>query len=197
MKKLQLGAFDQGLKGWVNTDSTPHLFRARIPWLPLLLRKAGILSEQRYQQHRTGIFRRIRYLNVTRKFPFDDETFDFVYSSHMLEHLCPTNAKHCLREIHRVLKSGGIVRIVVPDLDRVLNKYVREAPEAFLAELFEANQTSAKNMHHWHYNECSLRTSLEEAGFSSVSKELFRHGRCPDLDRIEHREESLFMEAVR
>jgi SAM-dependent methyltransferase len=197
MKKLQLGAFDQGLDGWVNTDITPHLFIARIPGFAFVLRKAGLLSEQRYEQHRAGIFRRIRYLNVKHKFPFPDQTFDYVYSSHMLEHLHLAEAKHCLREIHRVLKPGGVVRIALPDLDRVLSRYVRDAPEAFLTEFFESNQASAKNMHHWHYNECSLRRTLEEAGFGTVFKESYLHGKCPDLDRIEVRPESLFMEAVR
>ncbi len=197
MNKLQLGAFDQGLEGWVNTDITPHLFVAKIPGLAYVLRGIGLLPEHRYRQHSAGTFARLRYLNVASKFPFADGTFACVYSSHMLEHLRPGHAKRCLSEIHRVLKPGGVLRIAVPDLDQVLKKYVPEAPEAFLEELFESNQRSAKNMHHWHYNEFSLRRSLEAAGFRNISKETFRQGRCPDLDRIECREESLFMEAVR
>jgi predicted SAM-dependent methyltransferase len=197
MKKLQIGAFDQGVEGWINTDITAHLFVAKIPGLPFLMRKVGFLTEHRYQQHRAGIFARLRYLNVARKFPFADATFDCAYTSHMLEHLNPRDAEHCLREIHRVLKPGGVLRIAVPDLDQVLKRYLPEAPEAFLEELFESNQTSEKNMHHWQYNEFSLRRTLEDAGFRAVSRELFRHGHCPDLDRVECREESLFMEAVR
>jgi predicted SAM-dependent methyltransferase len=197
MKKLQIGAFDQGVEGWINTDITPHLFVAKIPALAFLMRRAGLLSEHRYQQHRLGIFARLRYLNVARRFPFDAATFDCAYTSHMLEHLNPRDADHCLCEIHRVLKPGGVLRIAVPDLDQFMKKYVREAPEAFLEKFFESNHTSAKNMHHWHYNEFSLRRSLEHAGFRAVSRESFRHGHCPDLDRIECREESLFMEAVR
>jgi len=197
MKNLQLGAFDRGLEGWVNTDITPHLFIAKIPGLAFMLRGVGLLPGDRYQQHRAGIFARLRYLNVARKFPFADASFDYVYSSHMLEHLHPGDAKHCLAEIHRILKPGGVVRIAVPDLAEVLKKYVPEAPEVFLDELFESKQKSLKNMHHWHYNEFSLRMSLETVGFRNIFKESFRHGRCQDLDLIEHREESLFMEAVR
>jgi len=197
MEKLQLGAFDQGLEGWVNTDITPHLFIAKIPWLAFMLRGVGLLPEDRYRQHRARIFARLRYLNVARKFPFADASFDCVYSSHMLEHLHPGDANHCLSEIHRILKPGGVVRIAVPDLAQVLNKYVPEAPEVFLDELFESKQKSLKNMHHWHYNEFSLRRTLEAVGFQNIFKESFRQGRCLDLDLIEQREESLFMEAVR
>jgi predicted SAM-dependent methyltransferase len=197
MQRLQLGAFDQGLENWVNTDITPHLFVAKVRGFALLLHKVGLLSEHRYGQHRAGIFARLWYLNVARKFRFPNEAFDYVYSSHVLEHLHPNEARFCLREVHRVLKPGGVLRIAVPDLDRIIKKYVPEHPEAFLEELFEPNQRSAKNMHHWHYNEFSLRKSLEDAGFQKIMREAFRRGRCPDLDRIERREESLFVEAVR
>ena len=197
MKKLQIGAFDQGLEGWVNTDITPHLLVAKIPGLAYLLRGLRLIPEERYRQHRVGAFARLRYLNVVRRFPFGDATFECVYSSHMLEHLHPAAAMHCLSEIHRILKPGGIVRIVVPDLAQLITKYVPETPEAFLEALFESNQRSTKNMHHWQYNEFSMRRSLEAAGFQNVFKESFRRGRCQDLDRIESREESLFMEGVR
>src|SRR5262245_25024454 len=92
MLKLHLGCFDRILPGWINTDITPHIFVSRVPGLPALLFKAGLLSEERYQQHTKGVFRAIRYMNVTRKFPFDDNSFDCAYSSHMLEHLYPQQA---------------------------------------------------------------------------------------------------------
>lgn len=44
--------------------------------------------------------------------PFPDETFDMVYSSHVLEHI-PDRTK-ALNEIYRVLKVGGIHFCVVP-----------------------------------------------------------------------------------
>lgn len=115
-QKLHLGCFDRVHPGWINTDITPHIHLARVPGLAFLLHKAGYLSDLRYKQHRSGIFRRIRYLDVSKRFPFPDGMFDYVYSSHMMEHLHREDALFCLREVHRVLKQGGVVRIVVPDL---------------------------------------------------------------------------------
>lgn len=50
------------------------------------------------------------------KMSFPDETFDLIYLSHVLEHtLYPEQA---INEIHRVLKKGGILCIVTPDIKR-------------------------------------------------------------------------------
>ena len=86
-QKLHLGCFDQVLTGWINADITPHIFLARILGLAFLLYKIGILSNQRYEQYKQGVFRAIRYLNITKRFPYADATFDCVFSSHLLEHL--------------------------------------------------------------------------------------------------------------
>ena len=88
-RKLHLGCFDQVYNGWLNTDFTPHIFISRIPGLALILFKIGLLSQQRYKQHKQGVFRAIRYLNVTKRFPYADATFDYIFSLHLLEHLYP------------------------------------------------------------------------------------------------------------
>lgn len=45
--------------------------------------------------------------------------FDYVYSSHALEHLPPFEGERALREMQRVLKDGGVAFIYVPDLEDV------------------------------------------------------------------------------
>jgi hypothetical protein len=87
--KLQLGCFDKPLAGWYNTDITPHIFVSRVPGLAFLLSKSGLISEERLIQHQEGIFKNVHYLDVTKKFPFTQNTFDHVFISHMLEHLYP------------------------------------------------------------------------------------------------------------
>src|SRR5258706_13741581 len=54
--------------------------------------------------------------DVRRPFPYVANRFDGLYGSHVLEHLQPPAAMRLLRECFRVLRPGGIVRIVVPDL---------------------------------------------------------------------------------
>lgn len=196
-RKLHLGCFDQVVPGWLNTDITPHIFVARVPGLAWLLFRLGRMSEQRYRQHKSGIFRKVHYLDVTKRFPYPDNMFNFVYTSHLLEHLLPAQARFCVSEIYRVLMPGGVVRIAVPDLDKIVASYDPENPEPFLESLFEASQKNPKNQHHWHYNAISLTRLLANAGFREIYRCEFRQGRCADVDILDNRPESLFIEAVK
>lgn len=57
--------------------------------------------------------------DLSRGIPFPDSSVDAVYHSHLLEHLDRSVAARFMSEIHRVLRPGGIQRIVVPDLERL------------------------------------------------------------------------------
>ena len=198
-RRLQLGAFDQVQPGWLNTDVTPHLFVARVPGLAWLLHRVGLIGEERYAAHRSGAFRGVSYLDVGRRFRFDDDTFEAVYTSHLLEHLDPDVAQRCLHEIHRVLAPGGVLRIAVPDLDGVVSQYDPSDPDGFLAGLYDAHsgRRSRTSLHRWMYNAKSLDELLRRVGFREVQRCEYRQGRCPDVEQIETRRWSLFMEGVK
>ncbi|HWD64310.1 MAG TPA: methyltransferase domain-containing protein [Solirubrobacteraceae bacterium] len=197
-RRLQLGAFDQACEGWVNTDVTPHLLVARVPGLARALHVAGVLDEERRRQHLEGRFRSLRWLDVSRRFRFPDRSFEAVYCSHLLEHLHPDVAEQCLREILRVLVPGGVLRIAVPDLDAMVEQYDPTDPDRFLWGVFQGRGARAKASarHWWHYNAVSLEALLRRLGYTEVRRCEFQQGRCPDLERIETRPWSLFMEAL-
>jgi SAM-dependent methyltransferase len=56
--------------------------------------------------------------------PFPPETFDAVYHSHVLEHFPRTAARAFLSECRRVLRAGGVLRVVVPDLEEIARTYL-------------------------------------------------------------------------
>ena len=56
--------------------------------------------------------------------PFPDSSFDVVYHSHVLEHFPKAKARRFIAECVRVLKPGGILRVVVPDLEQIVRLYV-------------------------------------------------------------------------
>jgi predicted SAM-dependent methyltransferase len=62
--------------------------------------------------------------DIRRGVPFESGTVDVCYSSHVLEHLRRDDAVRFIREQHRVLKRDGIIRIVVPDLERICRNYI-------------------------------------------------------------------------
>ncbi|WP_290457492.1 class I SAM-dependent methyltransferase [Helicobacter japonicus] len=67
---------------------------------------------------------RVKKVNLLSTLPFKNDSFDVAYSSHFLEHLHPNKAVQILKEIKRILKPNGIVRIVVPDLQNMVQVYL-------------------------------------------------------------------------
>ena len=57
--------------------------------------------------------------------PLDDESVDFVYHSHLLEHFSKLEAQSFLRDCHRVLSNEGVIRVAVPDLERIAREYLQ------------------------------------------------------------------------
>lgn len=108
---------------WNNLDFFPSAILAHYRKFAWVLRKIGFLSEERYKRL-LKVDPRIIHWNLKKGIPFSDESFDVVYHSHLLEHLDKDFALTFLRECYRVLKTGGIIRVVVPDLEVLVNRYV-------------------------------------------------------------------------
>lgn len=81
--------------------------------------------------------------DVRRGFPFEESGFDAVYGSHVLEHLDRVAAARLLRECYRVLKSGGLVRLAVPDLEVIAKLYLELLPKAL------AGDAQARQRYDW------------------------------------------------
>ena len=58
--------------------------------------------------------------------PYPDETFEVIFSSHMVEHISHYKIEQVICEINRVLKTDGIVRILTPDLRKLAQAYVND-----------------------------------------------------------------------
>ena len=57
------------------------------------------------------------YLDASQPFPFVDESFRYVFSEHLFEHLSYEGGKNMLHEVYRVLRPGGILRLAMPTMD--------------------------------------------------------------------------------
>lgn len=72
----------------------------------------------------------VRVLDLRRRTPFADASFEVVYHSHVLEHLSRQQAVTFLEECFRILKRGGIIRVAVPDLEKIARLYIDSLEKA-------------------------------------------------------------------
>ena len=84
-------------------------------------------------------------LDTDRLSALDDESQDFVIASHVLEHLA--NPLAMLGEIHRVLRSGGVALVLLPDRRRTFDRDRRPTPVQHLVAEYEADVTTVTDDH--------------------------------------------------
>ena len=60
------------------------------------------------------------YADISQKLPFDNDTFDYVYCSHTLEHFEKSQVFKIMEELCRICKKGAIMDIYVPHYTSVL-----------------------------------------------------------------------------
>jgi SAM-dependent methyltransferase len=135
------------------------------------------------------------YMDATRRLTLPNDTFDAVLCEHLIEHLPEADGRHLVEEILRVLKPGGRVRIVTPDLES-LARLCTSPPDpagsrylAFVAELHRRPKITPGDAlnyifyeygHRHIYTIAKLRKVLEETGFAQIGES--RAGKT--LDRI-------------
>jgi predicted SAM-dependent methyltransferase len=125
-------------------------------------------------------------LDASAPFPFADRTFDFVFSEHLVEHLDRDAGDAMLRECHRVLRPGRVLRVATPDLARLIalhagrdeatQSYVGMAMDRhFPTVRFGDRATVINHMfrawgHQFIYDEETLRAALAAVGFGDCAR---------------------------
>jgi len=105
-----------------------------------------------------------------RRLPgFADGTADLVYMCHVLEHMRAPDVEAVLQEMKRILKIGGVLRLSVPDFDRLLAVYKTAGNDliAIHTQLM-GGQDSPYNVHYCAFNHRSLSELLKRVGFTDV-----------------------------
>lgn len=86
-------------------------------------------------------------INETSKFPIKKESLSFAYSSHFFEHINDGTASNVLSDVFSFLKKGAVFRIVVPDHQIWIEKYL-EGDIDFLI-----NYVGKDNLSTWHIHD--------------------------------------------
>lgn len=130
--------------------------------------------------------RKVTYLDAARPFPFEDRTFDFIFSEHMIEHIRFEDGLDMLRECHRVLKPGGVVRIATPDLAVILGLHRPEKTDSqeryvnwivqrclpgvdMCQDVFVINNAFRAWGHRFLYDRPTLAAAMHRAGFQDIT----------------------------
>lgn len=201
---VEFAAFKTAHPGGLGTDLVAlHSAEANTEPGPLYL----IDGEHRFTQ-----------LDIAEPLPFADDSVDWVYAEHLIEHIPLPVALGWLAEVRRVLRPGGLLRLTTPDLERYVQGYLDERGGFFARhrrrlrllkvgppmpdrKAFMMNQIFYHYGHRWIYDEAELRYALTTAGFDSrtIHRRAFQEGERQDvalLDTGFRSDETLYLEAV-
>ncbi len=191
--KLNLGCGHNPPQGWINVD---YALGARFAKFPYFNRFNNAIKFFKLTWDRNILLH-----NLKTPFPWKDSSVDIIYSSHTLEHFTKEEGVFFLNECSRVLKTGGIIRVIVPDLQILVTRYLQGAVRAddFLTTLvvnYYSDQDSPfrkkiapflRSPHKCMYDSETLLRKIQDAGFHAACREPFK-STIPDIDAIENSE---------
>jgi predicted SAM-dependent methyltransferase len=154
------------------------------------------------------------FLDVKEKFPFENASFDYIFTEHQIEHISYIDAKKMLLECFRVMKPTGKIRIATPDLEFfislyqsskspeqieyinwVMDSYIRTGfhkavgyipPRDCYLESFVINDIFVNYEHQFIYDFQTLELLLKEVGFDNVQKHEVGKSTDINLQKLEY-----------
>ena len=201
--KVNLGSGSRGIEGWINIDIGLKYYAYK--FLPLLsfLSKINLISIDTVNWIKdTGRPPpNWKKRDIRKKLPFKDNSVDFVYMSEVIEHFYFWEAVNILKEIHRILKPSGVLRITTPDIKKICQAYLSNEIDSFEFNSFFypsyhykkpkiIEKIGAKiyntRYHLWLYDFATLKHILESLNFINIVELEPLKGKTPDLDKLEN-----------
>ena len=147
--------------------------------------------------------------DIVRGLPVADGSADGVYASHVLEHLTRSDFETALQNTYRILRSGGLFRLIVPDLEARARLYVskldagqKDANDWFMLSTYSDFRTArfpgkkagrfGTSLHLWMWDFPSMEVNLP-AGFVNIRRCSLGDSEDPMFIRVE--EPSRFFDA--
>lgn len=127
------------------------------------------------------------FIDARKKLPFDDCTFDYIFSEHLIEHLEYREGVYFFNECFRIIKPGGTIRIATPDLrflielynserNELQGRYISWAVNSFLPDVTVSQDTHVINNffrnwgHKFIYDLKALQDTMKRAGFVNIKQ---------------------------
>jgi SAM-dependent methyltransferase len=175
---LQYGCGQSCPDGWINFDASPTLRLQRLPVIGRLFKRGATVFPDG-----------VRFGDIVRGLPIADGSVQGIYASHVLEHLSYADFWRALDHTFRLLRPGGIFRLVVPDLKSRAQKYLErlemrqaDANSWFLRSARLGSEGSprgpvelarsliGRSAHLWMWDEISLAAALDKTGFVNIRR---------------------------
>jgi predicted SAM-dependent methyltransferase len=186
MRYVQYGAGRDVPDEWINFDSSPTLRFEKIP-----------LVGQLYTKNAKRFPKGLRYGDIVKGLPIKDKSCDGVYCSHVLEHLSYNDCLKALAESYRILRPGGIFRLILPDLEILSDDYLQRCKSSDAGAAYDFMKQShlgvlnrfrtfsafitewlGSSKHLWMWDYLSLAEQLQKAGFQDIRRAKFND--CED-----------------
>jgi predicted SAM-dependent methyltransferase len=181
---VNLGSGGKGLEGWVNIE----LVRARDTSF---------------------------CFDIRRTLPLADQSVSRILAEHVVEHIDHRqDIPKVFADWFRVLRKGGIVRIVVPDVPKFMDAYLTNDFDKWMALGFDLNNMPSdmstqmqlvnhvfhqSGEHLFGYDFETMKWALRNAGFSTIERMSYRVSKDPllTIDQENNAPYSLYVEATK
>jgi len=206
--RLNLGCGTTSAPGWVNVDGSWSAWLSRHRAIRSVLVRCGVVPARAGDGDWPDD---VVVRDLRKSLPFSSESFDAIYASHVVEHLYRTEAAGLLAECRRILKPGGLLRVVVPDLKAIVDEYVAAGgnghgpttptdPCARLNSRLMLRQGSPPSgplhlrlysffsdfhSHKWMYDATHLAGLFRDAGFADAAPRGYLDSGIPGIAEVE------------
>lgn len=193
---VQVGCGFSPGKDWLNYDASPMLRLERLPVV-------GGVARRVFNSGFPPFPSEVQYGDIVRGLPLEPGSVKLIYASHVFEHMALNEMRAALANCHKLLRPGGTLRLIVPDLQKRAELYLAKAGEESAADwmmeqLFmgvRQRERGWKQMvrdaignsrHLWMYDEAAMRAELVRAGFADVRRASFGDSGDPILAQVEN-----------
>ena len=187
---VQYGCGWSTSKEWKNFDASPTLRFERIP----IIGKFSNKNSLRFPKN-------VEFGDIVRGLPIPYDSCKGIYCSHVLEHLSLEDFRLALRNTYTILKGAGYFRLVLPDLEYSIKKYVDDLSiDASLVFLKETSLGKEKrnrglkgfviewlgnSQHIWMWDYKSISQELKNIGFMNIRRAQFGDSTDPMFKEVE------------
>jgi predicted SAM-dependent methyltransferase len=148
--------------------------------------------------------RNVEYGDITRGLPVPSDSCRALFCSHVLEHLALRDLTVALVESYRIIRKGGLFRLVVPDLELCILNYTRksgaDAAIEFMRDTLLGKETRKRTLnaflrewlgnssHLWMWDYKSMERELRNVGFVNIRRANYGDATDPAFRDVEEEE---------